>query len=230
MAKPGIRFISPKSQLTIQTPNNPLHMQLCHSHTGQDLHCRLAPDVTSHQWGTANSELSLLPACLPHQFPLPGFHTNFKLFKIWDLPRPLLKAKCVTAWKQFPGIVYFFYRKMSLHCPDLSSAQGSSSRTATVTGDRDFLSQDLPAGSWLNDHSLTLGEPSSHGLIWERTALDGYSFSWTRKKEVTYEKISFQKILQVPACLHFLLRNHLLFHFSPAYSFWLAWLSWCLKL
>lgn len=174
MRKPGIKLISPKPQLNSQTPNNTPHVQLCRNLTEQelwcDLHCRVAPDVTSYLWGTAHSELNNLPAFLPHQFPLPGSHTDFKWFKIWDLPKPLLKAECVTVWIQFPCIVCVFYRKMSLHCPDLSSAQGSSSRTASVTRDRYFI-QDLPAGSWTNEHSFTLWDQahvvqSGKGLLW----------------------------------------------------------------
>lgn len=177
MGKPAIRLISLKSQLNSQTPNKPAPCAAVpQSHrTGPALQsstwCDIQPGRPSWWTRTAGSELNLLPAFLPHQFPLPGSHIDFKLFNIWDLPRPLLKAECVTVWIQFPDIVCFFYRKMSLHCPDLSSAQGFSSRTAAVTGDRDFFTQDLPAGSQTNDHSFTLGDQahmvqSGKELLW----------------------------------------------------------------
>lgn len=147
--------------------------------------------------------LNPLPASLPHPAPLPGSHTDCKLFQVWDLPRPLLKAECVTAGIHSQTLC-FFYRKMSLHCPDLSSAQGSSSRTATVTAHRDSFTQDLPAGSQARNISLPWG-PSSHSLAWGRAALHGYGSSWTRKEKSHMRKGPSRKSSRFQsACISFL--------------------------
>lgn len=78
------------SQVTTQYLNTKQPCPLCSCATSH-LHCRAAPDVTSHQWGTAGEPEQLVQRWT---FCLPSFPTNFFSQAVTQTSRYLISEIC----------------------------------------------------------------------------------------------------------------------------------------